>query len=114
VNNAYNDDMLNGLHEVMALLETRPRLRMTILRGAGKHFQAGADLTWVRHMSQRSAVENERASRATAEAVRRLDGLPIPTLALVHGGCFGGGTGLVAACDIVVASDDAVRRRLRH
>jgi methylglutaconyl-CoA hydratase len=55
-----------------------------------------------------SAQENELASRATAEAVHRLNALPIPTLALVQGGCFGGGTGLVAACDMVIAADNAL------
>src|SRR5262249_40685631 len=49
-----------------------------------------------------------RASRATAEAVDRLYRLPVPTLALVQGACYGGGTGLVAACDVVIAADDAV------
>ena len=55
-----------------------------------------------------SLEENERASRATAAAVDRLNRLPIPTVALVQGGCFGGGTGIIAACDIVIAADDAV------
>ena len=49
-----------------------------------------------------------RASRATALAVHRLNMLPVPTVALVQGGCFGGGTGIVAACDIVIAGDDAM------
>jgi methylglutaconyl-CoA hydratase len=55
-----------------------------------------------------SPDENERVSRATAEAVRRLNRAPIPTVALVQGGCFGGGTGVVAACDIVIAAENAV------
>ena len=49
-----------------------------------------------------------RLSRLTAEAVRRLDTCPVPTLALIQGGCFGGGTGIAAACDVVVASQDAI------
>src|SRR5262249_21632086 len=49
-----------------------------------------------------------RVSRATAEAVDRVNRLPVPTVALVHGGCFGGGTGMVAACDVVIAADTAV------
>ena len=49
-----------------------------------------------------------RVSRATAEAVRRLNTLPVPTVALVQGGCFGGGTGIVAACDVVIAADNAI------
>src|SRR5205823_5423170 len=47
-------------------------------------------------------------SRATAEAVQRLNMAPVPTVALVHGGCFGGGTGIVAACDVAIAADNAV------
>ena len=47
-------------------------------------------------------------SRATFEAVQRLNRLPVPTVALVQGGCFGGGTGMVAACDVVIAADNAM------
>ena len=43
----------------------------------------------------------------TAEAVQRLNLLPVPTIALVQGACFGGGTGIIAACDIVIAADNA-------
>src|SRR5690606_13570657 len=93
VNNAYDDDLIKGVHEAMDALTARPEVRVVVLRGNGRHFQAGADLAWIGTISKNSPEENERASRATAELVRRLDTLPIPTLALVHGGCFGGGTG---------------------
>ena len=53
-------------------------------------------------------ADNVEASRATADAVDRLNRLPILTVALVQGGCFGGGTGLAAACDIVIAAEDAI------
>ena len=63
-------------------------------------------------MDQRRAAEiaeeNEAVSRATFEAVQRLNMLPIPTVALVQGGCFGGGTGMISACDVVIAADDAL------
>ena len=55
-----------------------------------------------------SPEENLRVSRATAEAVQRLNIAPVPTVALVQGGCFGGGTGIVAACDVVLAADNAL------
>jgi methylglutaconyl-CoA hydratase len=54
-----------------------------------------------------SRDENIRVSRATATAVRRLNSAPVPTVALVQGGCFGGGTGIVAACDVAIAADNA-------
>ena len=69
------------------------KLRVVVLRGNGKHFQAGADLKWINGVRPKSAEENEAVSRATFEAVQRLNTLPIPTVALVQGGCFGGGTG---------------------
>ena len=108
VNNAYNGELIRGLHEAMDALGAQAGLRVVILRGNGKHFQAGADLKWAAEVAQQSPDENERVSRATAEGVRRLDTVPVPTVALVQGGCFGGGTGIVAACDVVVASEDAV------
>ena len=108
VNNAYDETVIQGLHEAMNELGAHPGLRVVILCGAGKHFQAGADLKWIRRVAAQPAEENERVSRATAMAVHRLNTLPVPTLALVQGGCFGGGTGIIAACDVVIAADDAM------
>lgn len=108
VGNAYNGAMIDGLLEAMDELGTKSELRAVVLKGNGKHFQAGADLKWIREVSGASAEENERVSRATAEAVDRLNRLPVPTVALVQGGCFGGGTGMIAACDVVIAADNAV------
>ena len=108
VGNAYNGAMIAGLLEAMDQLATKPELRVVLLKGNGKHFQAGADLKWIREVRDASAEENERVSRATAEAVDRLNRLPVPTVALVQGGCFGGGTGMIAACDVVIAADNAV------
>ncbi|MGY4329039.1 enoyl-CoA hydratase/carnithine racemase [Bradyrhizobium sp. LB7.2] len=85
-----------------------PNLRAVVLRGNGKHFQAGADLKWINGVRPQSTEANEAASRATFEAVQRLNTLPIPTVALVQGGCFGGGTGVIAACDVVIAADNAL------
>jgi len=106
--NAYNGDMIQGLLDAMAELSAAPQLRVLLLVGNGRHFQAGADLAWIKSVSRASTKENVRVSGATAEAVDRLNRLPIPTIALVQGGCFGGGTGIVAACDIVIAADNAI------
>ncbi len=108
VNNAYNGDLIQGLHDAMDALGKESGLRIVVLKGNGKHFQAGADLTWITGVSRQSPRENESVSRLTAEAIRRLDTCPVPTLALIQGGCFGGGTGIAAACDVVVASEDAI------
>src|SRR5258706_12757260 len=92
----------------MGELGKKPQLRVVVLKGNGKHFQAGGDLKWINAVRPQSPDENEAVSRATFEAVQRLNRLPIPTVALVQGGCFGGGTGVVSACDVVIAADDAV------
>ena len=105
VNNAYDEALIQGLHEAMDALAG---VHVVVLRGAGRHFQAGADLKWIARVASESAEENERISRATAMAVHRLNTLPVPTVALVQGGCFGGGTGIVAACDIVIAAGNAM------
>ena len=89
-------------------LGKKPSLRVVVLKGNGKHFQAGADLKWINGVRPKSAAENEAVSRATFEAVQRLNLLPIPTVALVQGGCFGGGTGVISACDVVIAADNAM------
>lgn len=108
VNNAYDEALIGGLHEAMDALGAHPGLRVVVLRGAGKHFQAGADLKWILRVAGQSADENTRVSRATALAVHRLNTLAVPTVALVQGGCFGGGTGIAAACDVVIAADNAM------
>jgi methylglutaconyl-CoA hydratase len=107
VNNAYDESVVRGLLDAMDALGAVAGLRALVVTGAGRHFQAGADLKWIDAVRRSSPEENLRVSRATADAVRRLNVLAVPTLALVQGGCFGGGTGLVAACDVVVAADNA-------
>ena len=108
VNNAYNAELVQGVLNAMDELGAKTNLRVAVLRGNGKHFQAGADLSWLNAVAGQSVNENIVASRATAEAVHRLNNLPIPTVALVQGGCFGGGTGIISACDVVIAADNAL------
>jgi methylglutaconyl-CoA hydratase len=108
VNNAYDGGLIHGLLAAMEEIAKQPSLRVVMLRGNGKHFQAGADLKWINGVRPKSSEENEAVSRATFEAVQRLNCLPIPTVALVQGGCFGGGTGIISACDVVIAADNAL------
>jgi methylglutaconyl-CoA hydratase len=107
VNNAYNGELILGLMDSFRTLAADSNVRVVVIRGNGRHFQAGADLKWIRETSQLSAEANLQVSNNTTNAVRGLNQFPKPTIALVHGGCFGGGVGIVAACDIVVASEDA-------
>jgi methylglutaconyl-CoA hydratase len=106
VYNAYNGEMIEALLAAYEAL-AKHELRAVVIGGKGKNFQAGADINWLDSVRRASPEENLRASRMTAEAVQRLNWLPVPTIALVHGACFGGGTGIVSACDIVIAADNA-------
>lgn len=108
VNNAYDGDLVRSLLTAFESLEKVAGLRAVVISGEGRHFQAGADLKWINTLRTASLDENVRASGATAEAVRRLNATPVPTVALVQGACFGGGTGIAAACDVVIAAEDAV------
>ena len=74
---------------------------------AGRSFMAGADLKWLNTVRAGTLAENDHASRMTAEAIDRFNRLPVPTVALVQGFCVGGATGLVAAADVAIASEDA-------
>jgi len=106
VYNAYNGELISGLLAVYDALG-REALRAVVIAGQGRNFQAGADVNWLDAVRRSPPAENLRASRMTAEAVQRLNFLPVPTVALVQGACFGGGTGIVSACDIVIAADNA-------
>lgn len=106
VRNAYNDKMLEALLKALGHCERDDELRVVVLRGNGPIFQAGADLAWLGGLRDASAAQNVQTSRRTAQVFRALAECPKPTVALVHGGCFGGGVGIAAACDVVIASRD--------
>jgi len=108
VNNDYNGDMIDALIEGVVTLGKDDAVRVIVIRGNGRHFQAGADLNWIQENAGKSFEENLNVSRATTAAIHGLTICPKPTIALIHGGCFGGGTGIASACDIVVAEESAI------
>lgn len=107
-NNAYNGSMIQGLVDCFLRLRDDSAVRVVVLRGNGKHFQAGADLAWLKYCAGQPAEFNHAFSILTVNALRALQHFPKPTVAVVQGGCFGGGVGLAAACDVVIAAEDAV------
>src|SRR5690349_19382992 len=91
--NAYNEEMLGELIAGLQRLSPDPAVRALVLRGAGRHFQAGADINWLARATRYPPDENYAASMATTRAMRLLNEFPKPTVAVVQGACFGGGCG---------------------
>ena len=107
VHNAYDERLIGQLDDALQALGADRRVRVVVLRGNGKHFQAGADLDCLRRLGAASAEDNFAFSLRTTAAMGRLNALPHPTVALVHGACYGGGVGLVASCDVAIATESA-------
>lgn len=108
VRNAFNETLIEELTAWAEGIRSEGSARVAVLSGAGKVFCAGADLTWMSKMIDYSAEENVRDARALARMFQALDDVPIPLVGRIHGAALGGGAGLAAVCDIVVAADDAV------
>jgi len=109
IHNAFNDVMLVELIGVFKeIAERKGEIRVVVLTGKGKSFCAGADLNWMKKMIHYSYEENIEDSNRVSECMYRLYSLSQPTIARVNGAAIGGGMGLVAACDIVVAQENAV------
>ena len=105
--NAFDDGLIAELSAALAELAADSAIRVVLLAGRGKSFSAGADLAWMKRMAGYTAAENEADAQKMAEMLHRLESLPKPTIALVQGAAMGGGVGLVAACDIAIAAEDA-------
>lgn len=107
VRNAFNETSIAELTRAFAELGADDDVRAIVLAARGPAFCAGADLDWMRRMAGYSHDENRRDARLLAEMLRTIYLTPKPVLARVHGDAYAGGMGLVAACDIAVASTSA-------
>lgn len=107
LHNAFDAGLIAGLTDVLGELGRDATIRVVVLEGAGASFSAGADLNWMRGMAAAGEAENREDSLRLARLMRTLDELPKPTIARVHGAAFGGGVGLVACCDIAIATRNA-------
>lgn len=103
--NAFNAEVIAALHEAFETLQGAEGVRLVLLRGAGDAFSAGADLEWMRSAVDWSESDNREDAMALAQMLKALHDLPQLTVALVDGPAFGGGAGLVAACDLAVATE---------
>jgi len=108
VRNAFNEDLIGDLSAWAASVPSDGSVRVVVLRGAGASFCAGADLQWMSKMAGYSREENLADARLAAAMFLALDTLPVPVIGRVHGAALGGGAGLAAVCDVVVAADTAM------
>jgi methylglutaconyl-CoA hydratase len=107
VRNAFNEHVIEELTHWAKSIHAGEGVRVAVLAGAGKVFSAGADVTWMSKMIGYSHDENVRDAGQMARMFLALDTLPVPLVGRVHGAALGGGAGLAAVCDIVVADDRA-------
>jgi methylglutaconyl-CoA hydratase len=105
--NAFDDALIANMTKSLRRLEGNADVRVIVLAGAGRSFCAGADIGWMRRAASQSMQDNLSDAVAFADLMTTLDRISKPTLAVVHGGAYGGAVGLVACCDIVVASERA-------
>lgn len=107
LHNAFDDLLIADLSRELKRLDSDPQVRVVILAASGKSFSAGADLNWMRRMADYSRQENLTDALALADLLKTLNELSKPTIALVQGAVYGGGVGLVACCDIAIATPRA-------
>ena len=108
VRNAFDEGMIADLTAAAAQAAADATLRAVVIAGAGKAFCSGADLAWMSKAIAYTHRENLSDAEDLARMLERLDTLPVPVIGRVHGAALGGGVGLTAICDVVIAADDSV------
>jgi methylglutaconyl-CoA hydratase len=105
--NAFDAELIGALRETFETLRDQEAIRVVFLRGAGGTFSAGADLEWMRDAVEQLEDDNRVDAMQMALMLKHLYDIPCLTVALVEGGAYGGGAGLIAACDMAIAVDGA-------
>ncbi|MEE4245685.1 MAG: enoyl-CoA hydratase/isomerase family protein [Kangiellaceae bacterium] len=107
IHNAFDDALIKLMIKAIGKLESSDQVKLIVLKANGKSFSAGADLNWMKRMADYSWSQNYQDSLGLATLMQNLAQTTKPTISLVQGSAFGGGVGLAACCDIVLASDRA-------
>ncbi len=105
--NAFDEVLIGELTHAFREAARDDRTRIVTLSGEGQSFSAGADLDWMKRMAALDRADNEKDALALSELMAAIDTCPKPVLGLINGPAFGGGVGLVACCDIAIASNEA-------
>ena len=107
VGNAMSDQTLKELAGAFRVLSADAQLRAVVVVGEGKHFCAGADIDWMRKAGQLPPAEGKQDARLLVDMLTAVERCSVPVIVAAHGAVYGGGLGLLAACDIAVVADDA-------
>lgn len=107
VHNAFNPDVIERLSDIFETLRGADGVRVVLIEGNGPSFSAGADLNWMRSAADYDKQTNQDEATQLGLMFNRLFTLPKPTIAVVHGPALAGGMGLVSACDVAIASENA-------
>ncbi len=110
VRNALDEATLLELADFFSKSPLLEKASVIILRGEGTDFCAGADIRWMRRASDYPPAKNRKDARLLTNALKAIDECPVPVMARVHGGIYGGGLGLIAASDIVIADENSKMR----
>jgi len=108
LHNAIDESVISEFTDGLKRLAAEPTARAIVVTGNGKSFCAGADLNWMKRTAAYSEDENYRDALGFTELLATLNTMPVPTIARVHGPAYGGGVGIVAACDIAIGTPQAL------
>ena len=106
IHNAFDEEMIAEVTGFFKEASKEKDLRAIVVKGAGKHFCAGADIHWMKRAGSLTKAKNVQDATRLINMYRAVQEAPMPVIARVHGACYGGGLGIVAASDVVVCSDD--------
>lgn len=106
VHNAFDANMIAELTGALLKADCDDSVRIVVITGSGSCFSAGADLNWMRSLVNASLEDNESDALRLANLMRSLNYLSKPSIARINGAAFGGGLGLISACDITISVDN--------
>ena len=107
MHNAFNEHLIVKILTTFKDLSETENVRVIVLSAEGRSFSAGADLNWMQRMAQNNHHDNLADAKVLSQMLHAIYTCPKPTLAAVQGPCYGGGVGLIACCDIAIASEAA-------
>ena len=107
IHNAFDNYVIEELLSLFSEIAEDEQVKVCVLQANGKSFSAGADFNWMKSMAKLNKQQNRQDSERLASMMKALDTLPVPTIAKIQGAAYGGALGLIACCDIAIASNQA-------